>query len=369
MPKKFDIFISYRRKGGFDSAKLLYDRLRLDGYSVSFDMDTLERGNFDSELESRVKKCRDFVVVLNPGVFDRFYEPECNPKDDWVRREIACAIAEEKNIVPIILDGFQWPKKPLPTDVEDLARKNGIDLNPKYFEAMYANLKQKFLISKPSWTIRHKIKIISFISFLSIALLATGGAYLYFMNQQKILEIQSGKQKADSIANYKDSIIRYKDSIANKPREQRKLVDSAKRATVSTVSTVSKVQAEPAKKQVGKNEDRTLHWMDNRDVIGIAMYEKLQSIGVQKTPCSGNGITISANRPSCKRIDDQIMCSYLPTLTLTDCNGKLLAALKITAEFIGMQENEAEAKKELADGLRNADFGNIISSIEKHKKM
>jgi hypothetical protein len=72
MAKKFDIFISYRRKGGFDSAKLLYDRLRLDGYSVSFDMDTLERGDFDSELESRVKKCRDFMVVLTPGIFDRF---------------------------------------------------------------------------------------------------------------------------------------------------------------------------------------------------------------------------------------------------------------------------------------------------------
>jgi len=348
MPKKFDIFISYRRKGGFDSAKLLYDRLRLDGYSVSFDMDTLERGNFDSELESRVKKCRDFVVVLNPGVFDRFYDPECNPKDDWVRREIVCAIAEGKNIIPVILDGFQWPKNPLPADVEDLARKNGIDFNPKYFEAMYVNLKQKFLISKPSWTIRHKIKIIS---ILSIVLLATG-IYLYFetkkISQQKILEIQLEKQKTDSILHYQDSIIRHKDSKKQTP--------------------TLKIQTEPAKKQAEKTKDKTtLHWIDHRDIVGVAMYEKLMPIGVQKTPCSGNGITISANRPSCKQINNQIMCSYIPTLTLSDCNGKLLGALKITTEFIGMQENETEAKKELADGLRSADFSNIISSIEKHK--
>jgi hypothetical protein len=60
------------------------------------------------------------------------------------------------------------------------------------------------------------------------------------------------------------------------------------------------------------------------------------------------------------------MCSYLPTLTLTDCNGKLIAALKITTEFIGLQENETAAKKELADNLRNANIGNIISSIRKY---
>jgi hypothetical protein len=77
------------------------------------------------------------VVVLSPGVFDRFYDPEYNPKDDWVRREIACAIAERKNIVPIILDGFQWPKNPLPPDVEDLARKNG----KKYWKFNWKNKK------------------------------------------------------------------------------------------------------------------------------------------------------------------------------------------------------------------------------------
>jgi len=30
----FKIFISYRRSGGYDTAKLLYEKLKLDGYSV-----------------------------------------------------------------------------------------------------------------------------------------------------------------------------------------------------------------------------------------------------------------------------------------------------------------------------------------------
>jgi hypothetical protein len=374
MAKKFDIFISYRRKGGFDSAKLLYDRLRMDGYSVSFDMDTLERGDFGSELESRVKKCRDFVVVLNSGIFDRFYDPEYNSNDDWVRREISCAIAEKKNIVPVLLDGFQWPKKALPSDVGDLARKNGIDFNPKYFEAMYATLKQKFLISKPNWTTRHKIKIIS---ILVLAFL-TAGAYLYFetnkISQQKILEIQlekqktdsilsyqdSEKQKTDSILRYQDSIIHYRDSMANERRERRKL-DSIKQSSVPEIPT-------PVKKQVEKTESKTLHWVGPKDAVGMAMYEKLTPAGVLMTPCSGNGITVSVNRPICKQINEQIMCSYLPTLALTDCNGKLLGTLKISTEFIGMQESETAAKKELADDLNNTNISNIISSIEKYRK-
>ena len=38
---KYDIFISYRRVGGFDTAKHLNDLLVRDGYKVSFDVYTL----------------------------------------------------------------------------------------------------------------------------------------------------------------------------------------------------------------------------------------------------------------------------------------------------------------------------------------
>ena len=171
MPKKFDIFISYRRKGGYDMAKLLYDRLRLDGYSVSFDIDTLERGNFDNELENRVLVCEDFLLVMNPGVFDRFYDQKADPKNDWVRQEIICALEANKNVVPLVLDGFAFPETPLPSDVKDIARKNAIDLNPKHFEAAYAKLKLAFLISKPRWTVRYKKYIAAFIvvAFLALA--------------------------------------------------------------------------------------------------------------------------------------------------------------------------------------------------------
>ena len=46
---KYDIFISYRREGGYDTAKHLNDLLVRDGYRVSFDIDTLRNGPFDKQ--------------------------------------------------------------------------------------------------------------------------------------------------------------------------------------------------------------------------------------------------------------------------------------------------------------------------------
>lgn len=54
MGKKYDIFISYRREGGYDTAKHLNDLLVRDGYKVSFDIDTLRSGDFDAQLLDRI---------------------------------------------------------------------------------------------------------------------------------------------------------------------------------------------------------------------------------------------------------------------------------------------------------------------------
>jgi len=212
----FNVFISYRRKGGFDTAKLIYDRLRMDGYSVSFDIDTLENGNFDNELEKRVKKCKDFLVILSPGIFDCFSEAGYDSKDDWVRREIACALQANKNIIPLLLDDFAYPRR-LPSDIKELNRKNGIEINPRLFETSYEKLKQSFLRSKPYWKIRHKKKIRSVIATLILAFIVYLAYFLFTIYQQKNLEIKEWKiaaQKADSIRIEKEiGLVRITDSL------------------------------------------------------------------------------------------------------------------------------------------------------------
>ena len=65
----YDIFISYRRDGGFETAKHLNDLLCHDGYSVSFDIDTLREGDFDKALLARIEQCVDFVLIVDKHCF------------------------------------------------------------------------------------------------------------------------------------------------------------------------------------------------------------------------------------------------------------------------------------------------------------
>jgi len=365
MSKKFEIFISYRRKGGYDTAKLLYDRLRMDGYSVSFDIDTLEKGDFDNELEQRVYDCKDFLLVLNPGVFDRFFDPECDPKEDWVRQEIVCALEKNKNIVPLILDGFVYPKT-LPEDVKNITKKNAIDLNPKHFEGAYARMKEKFLISKPSWVTRNK-KLIIF-SLLAVVLLGIA-TYIYKQNAQYADSIKIAIQQQDSIRRAElalkeaelDSIKRYAqyaDSIKNAQA-------AAQKASLQKLAS-SGTGTEKPSPSVQKSSSKSIHWSASGDVIGQVMYEKLASAGIKKTKCSDNGMVAKLNKPNCKTNDlAKIICTYSPKITITDCDDKLITTLDSPENFkASPQVNENAAKEELANSLRSANFGAWISAMK-----
>jgi hypothetical protein len=317
MSKKFEIFISYRRKGGYDTAKLIYDRLRLDGYIVSFDIDTLVNGNFDTELEQRVNDCKDFLLVLSQGVFDRFLETnsDYDPENDWVRREIAYALKTNKNIIPLALNDFTFPKT-LPDDVKDILKKNAIDLYPKYFEAAYAKMKS-FLISKPRWVTRHKKKIISIalIALLTVASLF----YLKFSELQK-------KDAATEI------------------------------------------------RRLERQKEKTLHWNGGNDIIEQIIFEKIAETGIDKTECSGNGIilTPNANKIRCKEnTEKKIICSYFPQVRLfRACNKDvIIETLEMNERLtVEPQNDTAKAMEELANKLKNADFNNWIAKINGHKK-
>jgi hypothetical protein len=75
MKDRYDIFISYRREGGYDTAKHLNDLLVHDGYRVSFDIDTLRNGDFDEQLYDRIDQCEDFILIVDAHAFDRSLDP------------------------------------------------------------------------------------------------------------------------------------------------------------------------------------------------------------------------------------------------------------------------------------------------------
>jgi len=250
MSKKFEIFISYRRKGGYDTAKLFYDRLRLDGYSVFFDIDTvstLRSGNFDKELEVRVKKCRDFILILSSGVFDRVSKKGYNEEDDWVRQEINHALKNNKNIVPLIQEGFKFPDD-LPADVrDDICKKNSLELQPQHFEATYERMKESFLLSKPRWAVRNykyiKNSIIG--AVLAIAVYSFFMAYSFHQKQVEVIKAEAEQNEqnltrtTDSIKAVMDSMKAVMDSIRITSEYERKLlIDSISRAVVDSINKV-----------------------------------------------------------------------------------------------------------------------------------
>lgn len=145
----YDIFISYRREGGYDTAKHLNDLLVRDGYKVSFDIDTLRSGNFDTQLLERIDQCTDFILIVDQHAFDRTLDPNFDSKKDWFRCELAYALKQEKNVVPIFLNGNHSFPERLPEDIIEIEKKNGPQYNQYYFDEFYDKLKKKFLLSSP----------------------------------------------------------------------------------------------------------------------------------------------------------------------------------------------------------------------------
>ena len=123
--KKYDIFISYRREGGYKTAKHLYDLLSRDGYRVSFDIDTLRSGDFDSQLYERINSCKDFILIVDKHAFDRTIIEKIQREKDWLRCELAYALEKGKNIIPIFLSGVEEFPDGLPNDISGVTKKNG----------------------------------------------------------------------------------------------------------------------------------------------------------------------------------------------------------------------------------------------------
>lgn len=169
---KYDIFISYRREGGYETAKHLNDLLVRDGYKVSFDIDTLRNGDFDTQLLSRIEECKDFILIVDKHTFDRTLDPSFDKNKDWLRCELAHALKHGKNIIPVFLSGVSSFPDGLPSDIVAVIKKNGPEFNKYYFDDFYKKLKSRFLKSR-----NRRLLLISI-----MLLLLLGGVMLFVLN-------------------------------------------------------------------------------------------------------------------------------------------------------------------------------------------
>ncbi len=117
---KYDIFISYRREGGAQYARILQLMLIQRGYKVFLDYDELTDGVFGEHIRKAINDAPVFMLVLSKGAMRR-----CVNEDDWVRQEILLAIQQQKHLIPInpdnSFDGFpeDGEEKTLPKEIRE----------------------------------------------------------------------------------------------------------------------------------------------------------------------------------------------------------------------------------------------------------
>lgn len=174
--RKYDVFISYRREGGINSAVGLHATLTQMHYRAFLDVNNLRFGQYDKALFDVIENCTDFLLVLSPNALDR-----CSDPDDWVRLEVEHAIAHNKHIIPIICDGADMKERfldAIPPEMDYLRYYNVLEANIVQYKAMGVLLKNA-LLSKPVSTLRKKL-LIAFGALLAVATLA--GSSLWITN-------------------------------------------------------------------------------------------------------------------------------------------------------------------------------------------
>ena len=100
METKYDVFISYRREGGEQKARIIQQALIARGYNVFLDFDELRDGKFNEALKKAIVETPIFLILLTRGCLDR-----CVNEGDWVRVEIETAIESNCRILPVNPDG------------------------------------------------------------------------------------------------------------------------------------------------------------------------------------------------------------------------------------------------------------------------
>jgi len=140
---KKTVFISYRRANG-PWALAIYQYLKTQGFDVFFDFLSIGSGNFERIITENIEARAHFLILLTPSALDG-----CENPNDWLRREIEIAIDNKRNIVPVLLEGFDFSEpdilKYLSGKLEMLKYYNGIRLYLEYFEEAMRRLCNQYL--------------------------------------------------------------------------------------------------------------------------------------------------------------------------------------------------------------------------------
>jgi hypothetical protein len=137
------VFISYRRTDE-SWALAVFENLTQHGYDVFIDYDGIASGSFETAILENIRARAHFLVLLTPAALAR-----CGDPKDWMRREIEAALDSQRNIVPLMLAGFDFGKpaiaRQLTGKLAALKEYNGLEIPKGYFSPAMERLRNKFL--------------------------------------------------------------------------------------------------------------------------------------------------------------------------------------------------------------------------------
>jgi tetratricopeptide (TPR) repeat protein len=137
------VFISYRRTN-IPWALAIFQNLTQHGFDVFFDYNGIAGGDFERVILGNITARAHFLVLLTPSALER-----CGDPGDWLRREIEAALANQRNIVPLMLEGFDFGTPTIASQLTgtlaDLRRYNGLSIPPDYFLEAMGRLRDRFL--------------------------------------------------------------------------------------------------------------------------------------------------------------------------------------------------------------------------------
>ncbi|WP_263350177.1 toll/interleukin-1 receptor domain-containing protein [Acidicapsa acidisoli] len=129
------IFISYRRDDSEgETGRLFDDLVRAYGDdSVFMDVAGIEPGlDFRKAIDANVSSCGVLLAVIGPSwasVTDSSGNHRINDSNDFVRLEIASALARSIPVIPVLVHGAKMPAlDQLPDDLKDLRYRNSVEI-------------------------------------------------------------------------------------------------------------------------------------------------------------------------------------------------------------------------------------------------
>jgi tetratricopeptide (TPR) repeat protein len=137
------VFISYRRTN-LPWALNVFQNLTQHRFDAFLDYQGIASGDFESIIVENIKARAHFLVLLTPSALEG-----CDEPGDWLCREIEIALNAKRNIIPLLLEGFDFDTPAiagkLTGKLQDLRRYNALSIPPEYFLEGMERLREKYL--------------------------------------------------------------------------------------------------------------------------------------------------------------------------------------------------------------------------------